>query len=92
MRGKYKPLGDQNDPRHGTPHAYCNLDCRCDRCRAAWREYSREVKERRPPLSPEDPRHGTNNGYVNHNCRCPDCTEAHGEASWLSYQRRKANR
>lgn len=31
-----------DDPRHGTPHAYTNLVCRCDPCRAAWAAYVRQ--------------------------------------------------
>jgi hypothetical protein len=36
------------DVPHGTTGGYTNHDCRCDACRAAWREYKRkpDVRER----------------------------------------------
>lgn len=36
------------DPRHGTSNGYTNLDCRCRRCKAAWRLTHRAYMHRDP--------------------------------------------
>ena len=36
---------DPSDPRHGTYAGYHSCRCRCDACRAAQTEYSREYRE-----------------------------------------------
>ena len=36
---------DPSDPRHGTYAGYHSCKCRCDACRAAHTEYSREYRE-----------------------------------------------
>jgi hypothetical protein len=35
------------DPRHGSVSAYNNHMCRCELCRGAWREYQRDLRQRR---------------------------------------------
>lgn len=37
---------DRRDPRHGTTNGYCNLDCRCRRCTAAFRRSHHEYTSR----------------------------------------------
>ena len=37
---------DPDDKRHGTTYGY-SIGCRCDRCKAAWQEYSRDYYKRR---------------------------------------------
>jgi len=32
--------------KHGTLYAYARLNCRCDECRATWREYIRAYRKR----------------------------------------------
>lgn len=44
---------EPDDPRHGTPNGYCNLGCRCDRCRQANTDYCRERASR--PKRPKAP-------------------------------------
>lgn len=38
---------EPNDPRHGLVGTYTTYGCRCEKCRAAWREYQRAYKARR---------------------------------------------
>jgi hypothetical protein len=73
-----------DDPRHGTANGYCNLKCRCDACRNAWREWMSDYNHRtgrhRPQTiylaevtkRPEDVPHGTNSRY-RRGCRCDEC-------------------
>ena len=82
---------DPNDPRHGTPNGYGNLQCRCDLCRAAWAASQRQQaatshakylaaqRAARFQADPNDPRHGTLNGYRNLWCRCGLCQHARAE-------------
>jgi hypothetical protein len=45
-RGHQRLKSDPFDPAHGTVGGYAGFRCRCDRCRAAWREYQREYRAR----------------------------------------------
>ena len=69
-----------DDHRHGTVHAYLNLNCRCDACKAAWAKRARERLARMVPPPPDDPRHGTENCYKNLKCRCDACKSAWAES------------
>jgi hypothetical protein len=63
---------------HGTVRGYSFFGCRCDRCRKANADRSRERRERRrlrPDLIPEH-LHGTLTGYLNWACRCDRCRAA----------------
>lgn len=42
---------EPNDPRHGTIHAYKNLECRCDLCQESNRVHARRLKGL-PPTEP----------------------------------------
>ena len=78
--------------RHGTASRYVNHACRCDECRAAWREYHREwshksgrtrpreeyTAERRARAEARD-NHGTETRYK-FGCRCADCLAANAAA------------
>ena len=74
---------------HGTPGGYTNHQCRCDECRAAFREYQKERRRKRIAAETPDHVHGTANGYGNYGCRCEPCTTA-----WAFNERkvRKARR
>lgn len=37
---------DPSDSRHGTLSGYSGYQCRCGRCRIAWRDYQREYRSR----------------------------------------------
>jgi hypothetical protein len=43
-RGEMALHANPKDERHGTVHGYASYRCRCDRCRAAWREYRRATR------------------------------------------------
>jgi hypothetical protein len=60
----------------GTWSAY-NMGCHCGNCRAAAREYKRELRARHRNGWPDHliP-HGTAAGYSEYACKCPACTEA----------------
>ena len=65
-----------DDPRHGTPNGYYNLDCRCEACRAAWRDYKRlndHIKGRHAPRETLK-RHGPTR--YRKGCRCDVCRAA----------------
>lgn len=40
------PITNPEDPRHGTKNGYANYGCRCDKCRQAWTEYRRQLRQR----------------------------------------------
>jgi hypothetical protein len=89
-RGTRKPL-TEDDPRHGTINAYCNLKCRCTPCRKEWAAYVDRLRHaRRLKPGDGDHRHGTSNGYGNYNCRCVPCTRAWSAAGAVQYKRRLA--
>ena len=69
--------------------AYSNRGCRCEVCRAAVVEYSREWRSRWH-LDEDDSRHGSINGYVNYRCRCVACRAA--KAAYMRERRRRAAR
>jgi hypothetical protein len=72
------------DPRHGTLHAYNNLDCRCLACTVESQRY-------RLRGIPEDSSlHGEPRGY-NRGCRCDSCRAAmRARAQAYRAQRRAA--
>lgn len=64
---------------HGKVHTYRSYGCRCDECRDAHHEATKQEKERRRlrlladhTLAP----HGQVNTYRNWACRCDECKEA----------------
>lgn len=68
--------------RHGTWLGYGTDGCRCNRCRAAWRLYTRELRHRRGRRTWDDHvaalggvTHGLRSTYA-HGCRCEECREA----------------
>ena len=69
--------------QHGTRVAYDWHGCRCEKCRAAWATYQREVRAARAELvaGRTDLADGTISTYRNHGCRCQACTEAQREAN-----------
>jgi hypothetical protein len=70
---------DPADPRHGTPHAYRNLRCRCRRCKRANADSVRERQTVRAAMllmNPNIVEHGRASTYGNWKCRCAPCTEA----------------
>lgn len=73
-----RPRLSPDDPRHGTPNAYGNLKCRCQRCRDAHAAKCLERRNERVKkgLPPDDVRHGTPNAYGNWGCRCTPCKTA----------------
>ncbi len=79
-----------DDERHGTVNGYANLDCRCDRCRAAWRDHHREYMHRTARAIPrkdyvalrrQNMVHGTEAGYKR-GCRCSACRHTASMARW----------
>jgi len=71
---------ESNDPRHGTLNGYCNLGCRCERCKVPWVAYNKQRRvERAKLIQPDDPRHGKQSFYYNHSCRCDKCKAAHAK-------------
>jgi hypothetical protein len=68
---------ERNDPRHGTVNGYCNLGCRCQRCRVVWTAYCLDRRRRRDPA--QAPTHGKESTYLNWNCRCQPCRDAHNK-------------
>lgn len=72
---------------HGTATAYSYHHCRCDRCRAAIREYQRS---RRNPDAVPDGQHGTPNAYSNYGCRCEVCRTQHAARIGIARERRLA--
>jgi hypothetical protein len=66
---------------HGTANGYKHYGCRCDGCKAAYSEYSRE-RRKQAPKSPVS--HGTFTGYIYFKCRCDECKAAYSE-----YMRRR---
>lgn len=77
--------------RCGTRSSYAH-GCRCDRCREAHREYSRERQHKRVKrgIGPGDPRHGSIRGYAQ-GCRCDRCREAN-TAYHREYRKRRRAR
>jgi hypothetical protein len=75
----HRVLNGPDDHRHGTINGYSNHKCRCDLCKAAWREYcfaKRQMRFSRGAKNPRTIPHGTTGGYGNWHCRCEDCTAA----------------
>ena len=68
------------DVQHGKKSTYSIYGCRCNACKDAAKDYSKQYRENRPPLEDDDPRHGTANGY-SYGCRCGDCTTANTDYS-----------
>lgn len=63
--------------QHGKYSTYQNHSCRCDECKAAWREYIRDVRARRIARGiPESVVHNANT-YNNWGCRCQVCRDDH---------------
>lgn len=80
VTGRAVISGNPADPRHGTVNGYCNLGCRCARCRAAWAKRTAAAQaKRQAKVTPDDPRHGTYSFYCNHVCRCDACRKAAAE-------------
>jgi len=76
----------ENQWEHGVANTYKNYGCRCDLCKKANTEYTREwykrtqkTYQRKRIIKPE--MHGTVTGY-NYGCRCLPCRD-----NWASYQR-----
>ena len=69
--------------------AYSNDGCRCEGCRAANVERTRETREwyrAHPELVPAP--HGTLNRYANYSCRCDECRRANADYA-RDHSRRK---
>jgi hypothetical protein len=65
--------------QHGKIGTYINQSCRCDACRAAFSEYSKEYRRGRRRSQEREPKpipHGTANGYKKYKCRCFECRAA----------------
>ena len=71
---------------------YTNWRCRCEGCRDAWAEYTRDRKAEReqeqrdvgvnPRLGEHPPGRAFNeNTYTNYGCRCEACTADHTKQS-----------
>ena len=76
-----------DDPRHGTPNGYNNLDCRCPRCTAA--NTAAQARRREARRNAPTPRHvhGTDAGYREYGCDCKRCKAAHATARKASRDR-----
>jgi hypothetical protein len=67
---------------HGTANGYNNRGCRCDECRAAWRDYERERRRKRGQLpraewiARQRAKRTHTIGTYNKGCRCDQCREA----------------
>lgn len=68
------------DPRHGTVNGYAYHQCRCDRCRAASKQY-------RSALEPVITTHGA--GGYGSGCRCEICSSSKARANAGSYAKAK---
>lgn len=77
------------DPRHGTANGYSNHKCRCKKCRAAWAEYTKQLKivRKKKLKTNKNVVHGRASTYGNHGCRCKKCTTA-----WTEYFQHRRNR
>lgn len=80
---------------HGEARGY-DKGCRCDECKAAYRERAREAKERRKSRPIPEHVHGTWNGYANYDCRCSRCLAACQQkypdsAAWRQANRERLN-
>lgn len=67
---------------HGGHH-YNNDACRCQECRIAHAEVTRQARQRRKARLEVDPSlapHGRDNTYMNWMCRCGPCKAAHAQA------------
>jgi 5-methylcytosine-specific restriction endonuclease McrA len=64
--------------RHGHRNGYYVDKCRCDACRAAAAQYTREMRAKRKGNTPPEV-HGTRHGYTNFQCRCEPCKAANAE-------------
>lgn len=73
----FRLFTDPADVRHGTPGAYTNHGCRCEKCKAANAEAQRSYRARRAAREVPWDVHGTVNGYANWLCRCNLCRAAH---------------
>ena len=72
---------------------YSNLKCRCRECRAAWADYTWQLRRDRAEALKRDPslaEHGTESTYTNWCCRCNDCLRAWVAARRRRYEARKA--
>jgi hypothetical protein len=78
------------DPEHhGTATAYHNWQCRCGKCRDAWRLQARSTRvDRFTREFPDGTVHGSESTYNNYGCRCDACKATHN-AGVLSRKKRK---
>jgi len=65
---------------HGKPSGYTFWNCRCRRCKKAWKQ-SQSTRVRTQRVGPDielmpASDHGTRRGYDYWNCRCVECREA----------------
>lgn len=77
-------LADQSDPRHGTPTGYY-YGCRCERCREAGRENSRDARIRRASGEPKR-KPGPSNRPVTQSSGCA----RHWETEYREWQHERA--
>jgi hypothetical protein len=73
--------------------AYGNGRCRCDTCRVAWANYTRQRRQRlRSQPLPFYVAHGTSNAYNNYQCRCDRCRsfKSQENARWRQARRKAA--
>lgn len=83
------PLRKSSDRRHGTTSGYLYWQCRCDKCRAALKEYTEGLQERRlAELQPSD--HGQTRAFRYAGCRCEACVEGYKEYVRAKGQRVRA--
>jgi hypothetical protein len=64
---------------HGSYLTYTNHKCRCEPCRAAWRTYTSDLRQRLAERLAADPSlapHGKSSTYTNWGCRCGPCGAA----------------
>src|SRR5664279_2043764 len=71
---------------HGTYNGYSNRKCRCDECRAAAAEFTRNLRARKVLVEPSEVPHGKN-GYDNFGCRCEICKA--GNSAYVVERRKR---
>lgn len=66
---------------HGKPSTYSDRNCRCRRCKVAYREWTSTRRKRATKAQPDialmpAEEHGTLRGYKRWACKCEPCREA----------------
>lgn len=87
--GRWRRAKGIEERRHRCSHGSTTMyrhGCRCEPCREAAAEHSRDEKRRLRGKTP--PRHGRR-GYLVYGCRCDVCSAANAEACRAYYQKKK---